>query len=92
MELHPKDRSPFMLERADRIAVALGGDTVALWRLFDMIAMTHPGGDGLIWVEPGKESGWLHYLHLRPAVLPPVGADDFSALDVRNELHPIADA
>ena len=69
VELHAEDRSRLVLEGADRISVALGGDPVSLGRLLDVIAVAHPRRHGLAGVEPGENPDRLDDPHRGASVL-----------------------
>src|SRR6202049_3418674 len=92
VELHSEGRSRLVPECADRVAVALRGYQISLWRLLDMVAVTHPGGDRLLCREAGKQPFWLHDLPLGWRVLATIRANHLSAFDVRYQLHSVADA
>ena len=90
--MHPVDRSLLVTESADRIVGAFSSDDVALGRLLDMIAMAHPRGHRLTLREPGEERLRLEHFHFCSSVFTTIGANHLSALDVRDQLHPVADA
>jgi hypothetical protein len=92
VKLNAEGRPLLVLERADRIAFAFGGDPIALGRLLNVVAVTHPGSDRLAGGESGEQSHGLQDFHLGSTVLAAVSADYLSTLNVCYELHTVADA
>src|SRR4029077_15489805 len=92
MELDSEGWARLVTESADRISVALRRHAVALGRLLDVVAVTHPSCNRLLRRETGEQALRLQNLHLGAPVLTAIGADHLSAFDVRNELHSVADA
>ena len=92
MKLDSEDRALLVAERADRVSFALSRDFVALGRLLDVVAVTHPRRHRLVRRESLEQSLGFEDFHLRAAVFSTVGANDLSAFDVRDQLHSVADS
>src|SRR5258706_8012565 len=92
MELDSKNGLTLMPERGERIVRARSCRNKAGRGRFDMIAVTHPGGELLALTEPVEHPACFEHLYLGSSVLPSSRSLHFGTQNVRDELHAVADA
>src|SRR3954466_6247274 len=93
MELDAEPRLAFVPERGDGGAVTARRAEEPAGERPHLIAMAHPGDEVLRRLEATEE--WTRvaaHLYLGAPVLPALGRNDFAAVQVRDEVHPVADA
>src|SRR5688572_13010340 len=90
MELDAEDRSRAMTHSRHLHGGASRGHLVARWRCLDMVAMAHPHRDALAFVESTEQPVRSEDLELRASVLARTRCD-LSALNVRDDVHAVAD-
>src|SRR5438045_6611904 len=82
-----------MAKCRDRRAIAVRDGHEAWRQRAHLITMAHPGDECFIVVETTKERPAVRTeIHFRAAVLAAVGGRDFTAVEIRHEIHPVAHA
>src|SRR5690349_15541671 len=93
MELHPIPGLRFVTERRNRRAVAAREAQEATRERAHLIAMAHPGHEWLPHIESLKQRAAVTAQeYLRASVFAAVRRSDIATVQVRDEIHPVADA